>query len=289
MPALLLLRFVVALFRWVPFSVLYVLSDGLAFLLHRVIGYRKKVIADNLQRAFPKKSAAEIRQTTRATYRNLTDITLETIKSQSTPLAEIRRRCILINPETVSEYLSRGQSVILAGSHNGNWEYAGLTMPEGMLGRLVGVYKPLTNKVIDQFLNQKRARGGLVLAAMEEAVAVMRKQKNQEAWAYMLIADQSPSTRKRAHWVAFFGQETAALPGVDVLSRMFDFPVFTYQIRRVRRGFYEIEYAPLWLEPATAAEGDITRAYTRQLEEEITAQPENWLWSHKRWKMRRVE
>ena len=103
----------------------------------------------------------------------------------------------------------------------------------------------------------------------------------------MLIADQSPGSRKRAHWVTFFGQETASLPGVDVLARTFDFPVFGYQIRRVRRGFYEIEYAPLWAAPAAAMEGDITRAYTRQLEAEIRAQPENWLWSHKRWKMRR--
>lgn len=279
------LRIVSQLFRVVPFSVLYLFSNGLAFLLQNVIGYRKKVILDNLQRAYPEKDAAEIRRIIHGVYRNLTDITLETIKSHTTPLTEIRRRCQVLNPEMVAEYLDRGQSVILAGSHTGNWEYGGLTMPEGLNRRLFGVYKPLTNKRVNDYTNLMRRRSGVVTVPMDEVVSVMRKQKNAEAWAYMLIADQSPSSRKRAHWVTFFGQETASLPGVDVLARTFDFPVFSYQIKRVRRGYYEIEYAPLWADPAAAAEGDITRAYTRRLEDEIRTQPENWLWSHKRWKM----
>lgn len=287
MPAYFFLRLLVGLFWLVPFPVLYLLSDGLAFLLQHVVGYRKKVIFENLSKAFPEKSAAEIRQITRATYRNLTDVTLETIKSYATPLAEIRHRCRVTNPEIVAEYLDRGQSVILAGSHNGNWEYAGLTMPEGLDGRLFGVYKPLSNKVINAYGNEKRSRGKLMLVAMDDVVGLIRKQKNAEARAYMLIADQSPSSRKRAHWVTFFGQETASLPGVDVLSRTFGMPVFSYRIDRIRRGYYILTYQPLWPDPSTAQEGDITRAYTIRLEEEIRSKPENWLWSHKRWKMRR--
>jgi KDO2-lipid IV(A) lauroyltransferase len=283
------LRIVVELFRWVPFGLLYPLSNGLAFFLYRIIGYRKKVVWDNLSRAFPEKNRVELERIIKLTYRNLTDVTLETIKSQTTSLEEIRRRCQVVNPEIVSELMAQGQSVIVAGSHHGNWEYAGLTLPAGLFNRLVGVYKPLTNKVINEFLNKKRNRGGLVLVAMEEAVGVIRKNKTLEAWAYMLISDQSPSTRKRAHWVTFFGQETATLPGVDVLSRTFNFPVFTYQIKRIRRGFYEIEYEPLALEPGNFSEGEITLAYTKRLEDEIRSQPENWLWTHKRWKMRREE
>ena len=287
MPALFLLRTVAMLFRFVPFSVLYLFSDGMALLLERVVGYRKKVIADNLRRAFPEKNAAEINQIVRGVYRNLTDVTLETIKSYSTPLLEIRRRCAVLNPDIIAEYLDRGQSVILAGSHVCNWEYSGLTMPEGLNNRLYAAYKPMTNRVISDYVTQKRASGGLLPVSMDDILGVMRKQNKAGSRAYMLIADQSPNSRKRAHWVEFFGQETATLPGIDVLSRTFCYPVFRYQIKRMRRGYYEIEYAPLCLDPSTALEGEITHRYTRQLEEEIRAQPENWLWSHKRWKMRR--
>lgn len=287
MPAYFFLRLIVELFRFVPFPVLYRLSDGLAFVLYRIVGYRKQVIFENLRRSFPEKTESQIRQIAHGAYRNLTDVTLETIKSHTSPLNDIRRRCLVLNPEIINAYLDKGQSLILAGSHTGNWEYAGLVMPGALHNRLYGVYKPLTNKVVNAYTNRKRARGGIGLMPMEEAVSVMRKQKNTEAWAYMLISDQSPSSRKRAHWVEFFGQETASLPGVDVLSRTFVYPVFTYQIKRIRRGYYTIEYAALCMDPAALKEGDITRAYTLRLEEEIRTQPENWLWSHKRWKMRR--
>jgi len=286
MLAYLFLRLVAESFRLVPFWLLYIFSDGLAFLLYRVIGYRKKVIFDNLQCAFPEKSEVEIRKIVLDTYRNLTDVTLETIKSHTASLAEISRRCQVLNPEIVSAYQDKGRSVILAASHNCNWEYGGLTMPVGLRNRLYGVYKPLSNKVIDKYIAQHRGRSGIIPVPMDDIVGFMRKQKDKAAWAYMLISDQSPSSRKRAQWVSFFGQETATLPGMDVLARLFDFPVFRYEIRRVRRGYYEIEYEPLWLEPALAKEGDITSAYTKRLEAEIRANPGNWLWSHKRWKMK---
>jgi len=289
MLAYVFLRIIVELLRFVPYSALYALSDGLAFLLQHVIGYRKQVIFENLSRAFPEKNEADIRRIMGDTYRNLTDVTLETLKSFTTPLTEIQRRCVVLNPEIVLEYLDRNQSVILAASHNGNWEYGGLTMPQGLKERLYGVYKPLSNKVINVYMNRMRERSKVVTVPMDDVVGVMRKQKNAEAWAYMLIADQSPSSRKRAQWVTFFGRETACLPGLDVLSRTFGFPVISYEIRRVRRGFYEIEYTPLWTDPASATEGDITRAYTERLEAEIRRRPGNWLWSHKRWKMQKIK
>lgn len=289
MLAYLLLRGVVELFRLIPFPVLYLLSDALAFLLRVLVGYRRGVIHSNLQRAFPEKNESEIRQIARKTYRNLTDITLETIKSQTASVTEIQRRCRTVNPELVTQCMDEGRSVILAGSHTGNWEYAGLTLPLSLSRNMVGVYKPLTNKYIDKFMGLKRMRGGIVLAAMDEVLNQMRKNKNDASWSYMLIADQSPSSRKRAHWVEFFGRTTAALPGVDVLARNFDMPVFAYRIKRIRRGYYEINFEALCLNPSETKETEITKTYTQRLEQEIRSEPENWLWSHKRWKMTKTE
>jgi KDO2-lipid IV(A) lauroyltransferase len=99
------------------------------------------------------------------------------------------------------------------------------------------------------------------------------------------LSDQSPSSKKSAHWVDFLGRDTASLPGLDVLARKFKLPVLYYHVRRLRRGFYEVEYFEICANPAEAAETDITRDYARRLETIIREQPENWLWSHKRWKM----
>jgi len=280
------LRIGIELFRLIPFRVLYVLSDGLAFLLFNIIGYRKKVVFDNLRRAFPEKTEEERLRIARRFYLNLTDTTLETVKLFTTPVQEIKRRCPCLNPEVVNQYLDNGQSIILSGSHYNNWEITGITMPPVFHGATVTAYKPLTNKHIDRFLNRSRARTGMELVSMEETFKVMRKRAN-EAVVFILLTDQSPTSRKNAHWVEFLGQDTASLPGVDVLARKFNFPVLYYHVRRVRRGYYEVSFDEIWKDPSTAADMDITRAYARRLETEIRALPENWLWSHKRWKIRR--
>ena len=53
-------RTIVFLFWLLPFSIIYRLSDALAWLLYRVVKYRRKVVEEQLLRAFPDKNAAEL-------------------------------------------------------------------------------------------------------------------------------------------------------------------------------------------------------------------------------------
>ena len=283
---LFLFHVVAGIFRLVPYRLLYLLSDMLAFVLRDVAGYRKQVILDNLTKAFPEKSSSEINSIVRDTYSNLTDIILETVKSFTTPVAELQRRCIFRNPETVTEVLNEGRSVLLAGSHTCNWEYAGTMLPTALPVPVFGAYKPLTHKPTETFLNRKRGRGGMIPVPMEAMMAELRRSQARPT-ATILISDQSPSSRKRAQWINFFGRETACLPGADIISRMFDYPVFNYRITRVRRGYYEVTFIPVSMNPSETGEGNITRRYYELLEQEIRENPGNWLWSHKRWKMQR--
>jgi len=282
--AYLFLRLIAELFRFVPFPLLYLLSDGFAFFLYRIIGYRVQVMRDNLQRAFPQKNAAEIERILRDSYRNLTDVTLETIKSFTTPVEEIARRCTVRNPEVVNQFLDQGRPVILAGSHYHNWEWTGLSMPPVLHGTVVTAFKPLSNRLLDRYYNRCRMRTGMHMVSMDETYAAMRKYQREQA-VFILLGDQSPSSRKSAHWISFLGVETAFLPGTDFLARRFGFPVVYYHIERYRRGFYAVHYLPVWPDPATAGEQDITKACARMLEEAILQAPAGWLWSHKRWKM----
>ena len=283
-------RLLIESFRFLPFWGLYRLSDALAFVLCRVVGYRREVVWDNLRRSFPEKSEAELAVLVRKSYLNLTDITLEAMKSHTLPVQEIQRRCPPLNPELINPYLDRGQSIILSGSHYNNWEYSGITIPPGFHGITIGSYKPLSNKLLDRYINQARSRTGLTLVDMESTFLTIRKRERENQTSiYFLMSDQSPSSRKSAHWVQFLGQKTASLPGVDVLARKFDFPVFYYHVQRLRRGFYEITYSEINLHPAEAEPTSISQAFADKLETIIRQQPENWLWSHKRWKMKPFE
>lgn len=274
------------LFWFVPYRLLYVISDLLAFVLRDVAGYRKQVVLDNLTKAFPEKSTAEINHIVREAYQNLTDIILETVKSFTTPVSELKKRCVFLNPEIVTSVLDERKSVLLAGSHTCNWEYAGTMLPTALPVPVFGAYKPLTHKPTEAFLNQKRGRGGMIPVPMESMMAELRRSQSRPT-ATILISDQSPSSRKRAQWIHFFGRDTACLPGADIISRMFGYPVFGYRITRVRRGYYEVTFIPVCMNPSEAVEGEITSRYYALLEQEIRENPGNWLWSHKRWKMQR--
>jgi Kdo2-lipid IVA lauroyltransferase/acyltransferase len=279
-----LLRGVAFAFRLLPWATLPYLSDGTAFLLYRVVGYRRAVVLANLRRAFPDMGEPVLRKIAWKSYQNLTDVTLETIKAFTAPIADIRQRCLCTNPELVNAYLDRGQTVLVMGSHYNNWELACHSIPAGLSAPAVTIYKSLSNKVVDQYYNQNRARGGTLLCSMEDTFGMIRKRRDQPS-AFLFLSDQSPSSRKSAQWVTFLGQPSAFLPGVDVIARKFDYPVLYFNIQRIRRGHYTLTYEQLVENPGLAKEGDITRRYAACVETEIRAQPENWLWSHKRWKM----
>lgn len=279
-----LLKFILAFFGAIPFRMIYVLSDGLAFLLYRVVRYRSKVVAGNLRRAFPEKTDEEIRLITRQFYSSLADLSLESLQSSTISPAEATRRCKPVNPELINFYLDQNRAVILAGSHLGNWEWGGLSMPPTFHGATITAFKPVSDKTVETFFNDARSRTGMELVSMEDLFRVMRK-RSTEAAVFILLGDQSPSSRKSAHWANFFGQATATLPGTDVLARKFSFPVLYYRTVRRSRGFYEIEFEELCADPSVMPEKAITQKYTDLLEKDIRNHPEQWLWSHKRWKM----
>ncbi len=283
-----LVRLAIQGFRFIPFPVLYGLSNALAFVLQYLIGYRRDVVRQNLRRAFPDKSPTERSRIAREAYRNLADITLETLKSYTLPAAEIQRRCRPVNPEVVNTHLKAGKSVILCGGHYANWEYTGVSMPPLFDGPTVTAYKPISNRYLNAFINRSRERAGMRVVPMEETFAAMRQYKADGIPAvFILLADQSPSHRKGAHWVRFFGQETASLPGVDVLARRMAFPVVFFHVQRIRRGFYEVHFADLYPTPEGAEEAHITQSFAYALQQVIERQPAHWLWTHRRWKMQR--
>lgn len=283
-------RVLIEAFRFVPFWLLYGLSDVLAFFLYRVVGYRRDVVWNNLRRSFPEKTDDALMKIVRQSYRNLTDVMLEAMKSYTMSIPEIIRRCPVRNPELVNRYLDQGQSIILSGCHYNNWEYTGISMPPTFHGTAVTAFKPISNKLMDAYVNHTRERTGMVMVDMEGTFTAMRQREREHLPSvFILLADQSPSSRKSAHWVSFLGQDTASLPGVDVLARKFNFPVLFYEVRRLKRGFYEVEFSEICAKPAEAEPTSITQAFASKLESIIRREPGNWLWSHKRWKMKREE
>jgi len=283
-----LLRIAVSLFSILPFRLLYRLSDMLSFLFFHFFKYRCKVIETNLQNAFPQKSSKEIKRIMRGFYRNFCDVLLESIKGLTMSQKALLNRFQYLNPEIFDDLFEAGQSAILVGSHFANWEWGALSFPHCVKHKVAGVFKPLSNQYLDRYFNRKRKQWGLQLVSMTQAGRALVQLKN-EPNIFVFLADQTPVDVRNAHWLSFFNQDTPFLHGVDKIARRTGYPVYFFDIQRVNRGRYEVTFSELCQNSKRTEKGEITKRFAARLEKIIRKQPENWLWSHRRWKRKRLK
>ena len=274
-------RLIIEVFRFVPFFLLYLMADITALLM-KILGYRRKVIEQNLKNSFPEKSEKELTKIKNKFYLNLADILLESIKGYTLSKKQFEKRYTVENPEVDIKYYNEGKNVIYAGGHFGNWEWGTQASPFVLKHKVVILYKPLKNKYIDRFIKKKRERFGVKMVSIN---ITARSFVNQlEPFCVIMLADQNPSNRKKAIWVNFLNRPTPVLQGVEVYAKLKNTPVLFFNTYRVKRGYYKIKLFPLTDRPRELPKGQITKLFMQRLEAEIKKYPYMWLWSHKRWK-----
>ena len=280
-----ILRFFIFLFSIIPFRVLYWLSDGLRFLFYYVVKYRYKVIKGNLELAFPGKSETEIQRLVWGAYGNLCDVLLEGIKGLSLSGEESIRRFKFINPEVLNDIYDSNRSAFIVACHYGNWEWAPQAIGLQIKHHTLGITAPIKNPYVNHYIQNSRVFEKVSTVLMKETAKAFEDFKDRLT-AYVFIMDQSPSNTKRAHWIDFLNIKTACLHGADYYARKTNYPVVFFEQQRVKRGFYELKMHLLTDNPAELKETEITKLYMNKLEEIILRKPEDWLWSHRRWKHR---
>jgi Kdo2-lipid IVA lauroyltransferase/acyltransferase len=268
-----------------PFPVLYFFSDILFFFLYHVFRYRRTVVAGNLRNSFPEKPEAELGKIEKDFYRHLCDLLLETVKTLTMNRGQIRKRCRVKDTALENRLHEEGKSIFFVMGHLGNWEWAGASYPMSIRHPLYVIYKPLSNVYFDRLMQRLRSRFGAIPVPMKKAAHVLYDKRNTPA-AMVFIADQTPSP-DNAIWLRFLNQDTPVFSGTEKLARKFNHPVIYASVKKVKRGYYEIETEMLAENPGGTPEGEITERHTKRLEQDIRELPHTWLWSHRRWKHRR--
>lgn len=281
-------RITIFLFRITPFPLLYLISDCLGFILFHVIGYRKKVVFDNLKMCFPEKSDEEIYRIAKVFFRHLGDITIESIKGYTLSKHEILRRYKILNPEIINAYYDQKKTLLCLASHYGNWEWGMLGVGMQLNYNMISLYKPLSNTKLEKFLINKRARYNMTLISIYETRQSFESVKSMPS-AYIMAGDQNPPNKEKAIWVDFMGIETACLHGSEYYAKKYNMPVVFFDVRKPKRGFYTLEIKIISEFPTQEKENAITAKYMKTLENIVKEKPEFWLWSHKRWKYTRTQ
>lgn len=277
------LYFILAyLFSLLPLPVLYLLSDGAYFLTYHVAGYRKKVVMQNLLQAFPEKSEQERIAMAKKFYRNLTDMMAEIIKLMSISPRALQKR-FSGDLTLLHDLNNTGQSCQVHLGHYFNWEWANLFIKTRVNQPFLVTYMPLHNNAADRLFRYMRSRLGTVMIPATDVLRAMKPWYGK-SYISVLVADQNPGRIRSAYWFPFMHKMTAFYKGPELSARRNDSAVIYGEIKRVKRGYYHINLELISAHPATEPAGAVTQAFVHRLEKGIREQPENWVWSHRRWK-----
>lgn len=269
-----------------PFPIFYLFSDFVYFLIYRVIGYRKKVVRENLALALPHLSDAERKNIEKKFYKHMCDMFLEMVKTMSISHEEMDRRFQITNLDLVLDYAKKGKSVILVASHYASYEWL-LTINPKIGFKGIAVYKKLANPYFDKLVRKIRSKYNTEMIETRKAIPTMaQNQRNDVLAMYGLASDQSPKLDRIFHSMKFMGVEVPVHTGAEMLAKKYDLAVIMVKVKKVKRGFYEATFLSLADDPKEYADFEITEMYLKEVEKQILEVPEFYLWTHKRWKHR---
>ena len=269
-----------------PMWALYAFSSFLYLLAFYVVRHRHQVIREQLDKVFPDASAGERRRIHQQFLRNFCDVIVEVLKSVSMTEAEMRARVQIVNLDLARSYLDAGRSLMFVTSHLGNWEWLlhGVTLHLGY--PVDAAYKPLHDRWAERLMLKIRSRFGARLVPAKELLADFLKRRGIVR-AVAMNADQAPVSTDKRYWTRFLGQDTAFYVGAEQIARATRLPILYVRVRRVRRGYYAVELQTLWDGREATEANAVTERYARACEIDVLARPADWLWSYRRWRLKK--
>lgn len=279
-----LILFPLWLLTLLPLRVLYFISDIIYIFIFYLIGYRRKVVFENLRNSFPEKSPKEIYTIARKFYHYLCDYFIECIYMINLSPEECDKRFTFKNIDLLDKVYKERKSMIWATSHYGNWEWiADLRKFQHFVP--YGVYKPLSNKLYNRlFIHIREKFGGITIPMRNTLRVLTDAKKRNELFSIYLVGDQRPSIDDMTYWTTFLNQDTPVITGIEKIAKKFNLTVAYVDVERLKRGFYQATFREICDNPSQTKPNEITEKYIRIVEQSIIRKPEFWLWSHKRWK-----
>jgi KDO2-lipid IV(A) lauroyltransferase len=246
------------------------------------------VVRTNLKKSFPEKTTKELLQIESDYYQNLCDWIIETIKLFTISADELKRRMKFVDEEKWNQLAKNGRQIIIAAGHFNNFEWGAQRASLNKSFKIIGLFTPLSNNYFNNFILKNRSRfGAQMIAAKEITNFVEQKMDKKTLHAIGFVADQSPRKESKVYWTQFLNQETAVFTGVERYALQLNAQVIFVYPKKIKRGYYELRFELICNEPELVLPFIITETQTRFLENLIKESPASWMWSHKRWKLKR--
>ena len=271
-----------------PRSIARAIGGGIGNLAFAVFGRLRRVGTQNLELAFPQKSAPEREQILRAEYRHLGHLLAEFCLMPSYTREAASR---FIRYEGLDNYLrarDRGRGVLVLTGHLGAWELS--SYYHSLMGYSMGmVIRRLDNPLVDEFVNNIRCQhGNRVIHKDDFARGLIASMRAGETVGILMDTNMTPP---QGVFVPFFGVEACTASGMArVAARTGAAVVPGFLLWEENEKRYVLHFGEELPVVSTGdAEQDAlinTANFTAAIERYIRQYPDQWLWMHRRWKTR---
>ena len=177
-----LVRLLYVIFRLIPHNMGQNISNFMAFIVERVIRYRRKIIMDNLKSAFPEKQIKEINSIKKDVYKNFIALWAEVLQSWRLNPQYFKNNWQINNWEVIEDAVSENKGMILISGHMGNFEWLGFFIASVIDTPTYAIMKEIRNPYINDFMVKNRKNNGIDLIytgrAMKKGIQALRKQSN---------------------------------------------------------------------------------------------------------------
>ncbi len=260
----------------------------LGLLYWSVAFFRRRVARQNIEKAMPgEMTPGEVRRLVKRVFIHLGLTAIEALWIRNRINKEnIKERFPVEGAEAVGREHAAGHGTIGFTPHLGNWELFGGAMAV-RLGRLTALARPTNNPFVERYTTRLREQMGInVLSTRAGVRPMIAALRNGDPLA--ILIDQH--VNRAFVPVKFFGRHAATTAVVASLALRLNLPVFAAYSLRDGYTFRHHGYVegPLNLIRTSDNQADVrtnTQLFNDKLEEIIRRHPEQWLWTHRRWKL----
>lgn len=262
--------------------------------IYRYLPYRRRVILSNIEHVFGDKlNLAQKKHLAESFYSHLMTSIKEMIHLRFLNEKQLCERVDVIGHERLLAVAGEGKGVLVLTGHFGNWEFAplgGILNFKEFGGQFHFIRRTLGSKTLERILFRRYFNAGLNVIpkkdSLHQVVDVLEKNH-----AVVFVLDQHASLANRDGVAAeFFGKKAGTYRSLASLSRHTGVPVVPAAGYRLANGRHVLEFHEpiIWQDYPTTQESIYrnTLAYNQALERIILQHPEQWLWLHKRWKLK---
>ena len=242
---------------------------------------RRRITLTNLRVCFPQMPEEERRRIARQCFRNIARSVLDHSVLWKGDRARVAKY-VRIEGLEYAVPSPQNRPLIMIAPHFAGLDAGGLGLSISVAG--MTVYSKQKNPVWDDWLYKVRERFGVVLVARQGADmrGVIRRVKEGLPLYYLPDMDLGETN---SVFVPFFGVPAATIPMVSRIARMIGAKVVMAVTEMTDDG-YVLHITPPWTDfPGPSIEEDTARM-NRELERWVLKMPEQYLWTHKRFKTR---